>query len=35
MTTVYGELINEQKKHHVYRTKKTQKHHEWIQINDS
>ena len=35
MTTAYGERINIQKKHHVYRKKTTKKHQEWIQINDS
>jgi len=34
MTTAYGERINIQKKHHVYR-KKNKKHQEWIQIDES
>ena len=36
MTTAYGERINIQWKHHVYRKKTNRKkHQEWIQTNDS
>jgi len=35
MTTVYGERIDIQKKHHIYRKNNNNKKQEWIQINDS
>jgi len=32
MTTAYGERVNIQKKHHVYRKKQQKKHQEWITL---